>query len=66
MHQLESQAAADGLIHEHLRLHKAEKETRKVRGLIFGAGLVCAVMAALTIWRFAPWWRGELLTQDPC
>jgi S-DNA-T family DNA segregation ATPase FtsK/SpoIIIE len=32
--QLERQAAADGLLNDHLRLHKAGKETRKQRGTI--------------------------------
>ena len=34
LHKLERQAAADGLLSDHLRIHKAGKETRTARGLI--------------------------------
>jgi DNA segregation ATPase FtsK/SpoIIIE, S-DNA-T family len=60
LHLLESQAAADGLIHEHLRLHKVGRETRKGRGLILAvsaAGVIIA-LAALT---YAPRWAWALL-----
>jgi S-DNA-T family DNA segregation ATPase FtsK/SpoIIIE len=43
---LESQAAADGLIHEHLRLHAAGKKTRAARGTILA---VCAVLVLVAI-----------------
>jgi S-DNA-T family DNA segregation ATPase FtsK/SpoIIIE len=46
LHKLERQAAADGLLSDHLRIHKAGKETRTARGFILGAcsaGLVGAV-----------------------
>lgn len=42
MQVLESQAAASGNITEHLRLHKAGKDTRKARGIILA---LCAVAA---------------------
>jgi S-DNA-T family DNA segregation ATPase FtsK/SpoIIIE len=43
---LESQAAADGLIHEHLRLHAAGKKTRTARGTIL---VVCAVLVLAAV-----------------
>jgi S-DNA-T family DNA segregation ATPase FtsK/SpoIIIE len=58
--QLERQAAADGLLNDHLRLHKAGKETRKQRGTILAlclAGLIVAVVAMVA---FAPWWAWGL------
>jgi S-DNA-T family DNA segregation ATPase FtsK/SpoIIIE len=57
---LERQAAADGLIHDHLRLHKAGKDTRTARGIILGAGAV-VVAAALVILSRAPVWAQVLL-----
>jgi DNA segregation ATPase FtsK/SpoIIIE, S-DNA-T family len=57
---LERQAAADGLIHDHLRLHKAGKDTRTARGIILGAGAV-VVVAALIILSRAPAWAWVLL-----
>jgi S-DNA-T family DNA segregation ATPase FtsK/SpoIIIE len=48
LHRLEHQAAADGLLSDHLRIHKAAKETRTARGLILAvcaAGLVAAAVA---------------------
>ena len=40
--QLEHQAAADGLLNDHLRLHKQGKETRKQRGTILALCLAGA------------------------
>ena len=57
---LEYQAAADGLLSEHLRLHKQGRETRKARGLILAlclAGLTIAIVAMAV---FAPWWGWAL------
>jgi S-DNA-T family DNA segregation ATPase FtsK/SpoIIIE len=52
---LERQGAADGLLSDHLRIHKAGKVTRTARGLIL---LACAVglVAALVILSQAPAW----------
>ncbi len=58
--RLEWQAAADGLLNDHLRLHKAGKETRKQRGTILAlclAGLAVAVVAMVV---YAPWWGWAL------
>ncbi len=46
--RLERQAAADGLLSDHLRIHKAGKDTRTARGIILAvcaAGLLAAVAA---------------------
>ena len=53
---LERQAAANGLLTDHLRIHKAAKETRRARGTILAlclAGLAAATAAMVLI---APWW----------
>jgi S-DNA-T family DNA segregation ATPase FtsK/SpoIIIE len=57
---LERQAAADGLLSDHLRIHKAGKETRTARGLIL-AGCAVVVVAALVILSRAPAWAWVLL-----
>lgn len=58
---LERQAAADGLLNDHLRLHRAGKETRKGRGLIIlaCAGLAIAALDAMAL--RSPWWGWALL-----
>jgi len=58
--QLERQAAADGLLNEHLRLHKAAKETRKARGLILALCLAGLILVAAAMAAFAPWWAWAL------
>ena len=58
--RLEWEAAANGLLNEHLRLHKQGKETRRARGTILAlclAGLAAAVAAMVV---FAPWWAWAL------
>ena len=57
---LEREAAANGLLNDHLRIHKAARETRKARGTILAlamAGLAAAVVAMVA---FAPWWGWAL------
>jgi S-DNA-T family DNA segregation ATPase FtsK/SpoIIIE len=62
LHKLERQAAADGLLSDHLRIHKAGKETRTARGLILaGCAVVVVVVAALVILSRAPAWVWLLL-----
>jgi DNA segregation ATPase FtsK/SpoIIIE, S-DNA-T family len=61
MARLESQAAADGLVSDHLRIHKAGKETRKARGLILAISGAAAVFVVVTMVRFAPWWAWVVL-----
>jgi DNA segregation ATPase FtsK/SpoIIIE, S-DNA-T family len=58
--KLEHQAAADGLLSDHLRIHKAGKDTRTARGLIL-AGCAVVVVAALVILSHAPVWAWVLL-----
>jgi DNA segregation ATPase FtsK/SpoIIIE, S-DNA-T family len=58
--KLERQAAADGLLSDHLRIHKAGKETRTARALIL-AGCAVVVVAALVILSRAPAWAWVLL-----
>jgi DNA segregation ATPase FtsK/SpoIIIE, S-DNA-T family len=53
--QLERQAAADGLINDHLRIHKQGRETRKARGTILALCLAAAVVATIAELRFARW-----------
>ncbi len=65
---LEHQAALNGLIHEHLRLHKAGKDTRKARGLIIAvcAGLALALLGAVT-WYGQAWpWLVLAAVAIPC
>jgi S-DNA-T family DNA segregation ATPase FtsK/SpoIIIE len=59
--RLEWEAAADGLLNEHLRLHKQGRETRKARGIILGVCLALAATGAVAMSRFAPWWGWALL-----
>jgi S-DNA-T family DNA segregation ATPase FtsK/SpoIIIE len=58
--QLERRAAADGLLSDHLRIHKAGKDTRTARGIILAVCAV-AVIAALAALARAPWWAWVLL-----
>ena len=58
--QLERQAAADGLLSDHLRIHKAGREVRTTRGAIL-AGCAVVVVAALVILSKAPPWAWILL-----
>jgi DNA segregation ATPase FtsK/SpoIIIE, S-DNA-T family len=58
--RLEWEAAASGLLTEHLRLNKQGREVRKARGTILAlalAGLAAAVVAMVV---FAPWWGWAL------
>ena len=57
---LERQAAADGLLNDHLRLHHAAKETRKARGLILALCLAVLAIAVTAMAAFAPWWAWTL------
>jgi hypothetical protein len=61
MRLLDMQAAADGLVHDHLRLHRAGKETRRTRGVILAISAACALALLAAMWRFAPWWAWAAL-----
>jgi S-DNA-T family DNA segregation ATPase FtsK/SpoIIIE len=58
--RLERQAAADGLLSDHLRIHKAGRDVRTARGLIL-AGCAVVVVAALVTLSQAPAWAWLLL-----
>jgi S-DNA-T family DNA segregation ATPase FtsK/SpoIIIE len=60
MAQLEHQAAADGLLNEHLRMHKQGRETRKARAIIVGVTAALILVAVDAMVRFAPWWAWGL------
>jgi S-DNA-T family DNA segregation ATPase FtsK/SpoIIIE len=60
MQRLESQAAADGLLSDHLRIHKQGRETRKARGVILAIGAAAAVVA-IALLSHAPAWAWVLL-----
>jgi DNA segregation ATPase FtsK/SpoIIIE, S-DNA-T family len=57
---LERQAAADGLLNDHLRIHRAAKETRKARGIILAACLVALIIVTVAMVALAPWWGWAL------
>jgi DNA segregation ATPase FtsK/SpoIIIE, S-DNA-T family len=59
--RLERQAAADGLLSDHLRIHKAGREVRTVRGVILAACAWVVVAAVVIMARFAPPWAWILL-----
>jgi len=58
---LEHQAAADGLLNDHLRIHKQGRETRKARGIILAVTAVVVLVAVDAMARFAPWWAWGIL-----
>jgi DNA segregation ATPase FtsK/SpoIIIE, S-DNA-T family len=54
--RLEWEAAASGLISDHLRLHKQGRETRRARGTILALALAGLGAAGAALARFGPWW----------
>jgi DNA segregation ATPase FtsK/SpoIIIE, S-DNA-T family len=58
--KLESEAAASGLLNEHLRLHKQGRETRKARGTILALCLAALIVGVVAMVRFSPWWGWAL------
>jgi S-DNA-T family DNA segregation ATPase FtsK/SpoIIIE len=59
--RLEWQAAADGLLSDHLRLHRQGRETRRARGTILAVCLVVLAAALVAMARFAPPWVWPVL-----
>jgi DNA segregation ATPase FtsK/SpoIIIE, S-DNA-T family len=55
MSRLESQAAADGLLSDHLRIHRQGRETRKARGIILALGAAGVIVAVAGL-AYAPGW----------
>ena len=64
--RLEWQAAADGLLNDHLRLHRQGRETRKARGTDPRrcASPPLAVLVLVMV-AFAPWWAWALAARAP-
>lgn len=56
MTELERQAAADGLLNDHLRLHRQGRESRKARGIIVAVCVFALFVAADVMWLYAPRW----------
>ncbi len=54
--KLEWDAAASGLLNDHLRLHKQGRETRKARGSILALCLAALTAAVVAMVAFAPLW----------
>jgi DNA segregation ATPase FtsK/SpoIIIE, S-DNA-T family len=61
LYQLEHQAAADGLLSDHLRLHRQGRETRTARGIMVGLTAFTVLVLGLAAWRFAPRWTWLLV-----
>lgn len=54
--ELEFRAARAGLINDHLRIHKASKETRKIRGIYIAAATAAVLLAGAAMWMLTPHW----------
>ena len=61
LYQLEHQAAADGLLTEHLRIHKQGRESRTARGIILAVCAVLLAVAAVAGDHYLPGWAWILL-----
>src|SRR5262249_59203454 len=59
--RLEGQAAADGLLNDHLRLPRQGRETRRARGTILALCLAALAAAAAAMAASAPPWAWALL-----
>ena len=55
LYQMEHQAAADGLLTDHLRIHKQGRESRTARGIILAACAVLAAAAVLLASQYVHW-----------
>jgi hypothetical protein len=53
--RLERQAAADGLLSDHLRIHKARRDVRTTRGFILTAG-AAGLVGAIGFLSLGPPW----------
>jgi DNA segregation ATPase FtsK/SpoIIIE, S-DNA-T family len=54
LYVLEHQAAADGLLTDHLRLHRQGRETRTARGMMLLVAAVVTLIAVVVAAKFAP------------
>ena len=58
--KLEWEAAAAGLLSDHLRLHRQGRETRRARGTILALCLAALAAGLVAMVAFAPWWAWAL------
>ncbi len=56
LYRLEHQAAADGLLTDHLRIHRQGRETRTARGIMVALAAAVALIGLLIGVHLAPWW----------
>jgi S-DNA-T family DNA segregation ATPase FtsK/SpoIIIE len=61
LYRLEHQAAADGLLTDHLRIHRQGRDTRTARGIMLAISAFVLLVGCLVIARFAPSWTWILL-----
>jgi S-DNA-T family DNA segregation ATPase FtsK/SpoIIIE len=61
LYKLEHQAAADGLLTDHLRVHRQGRETRTARGLMVLLAAFAVLVAGLVAKRYAPGWAWPLV-----
>jgi DNA segregation ATPase FtsK/SpoIIIE, S-DNA-T family len=61
LYQLEHQAAADGLLSDHLRIHRQGRETRTARGIMVGLTAFATVVVLAVMAKYAPAWTWVLL-----
>ena len=59
-YRLEHQAAADGLLTDHLRIHQSGRVSRTARGYIVGICAAVALFVVLALSQIAPWWAWAL------
>jgi DNA segregation ATPase FtsK/SpoIIIE, S-DNA-T family len=55
LYKLEHEAAANGDLPAHLKLHRQGRETRTARGIMLALASFGAVVVALILLKFAPW-----------
>jgi DNA segregation ATPase FtsK/SpoIIIE, S-DNA-T family len=55
LYQLKHQAAADGLLSDHLRIHRQGRDTRTARGIILAVAAFIALVCLVVVLKWAPW-----------
>jgi DNA segregation ATPase FtsK/SpoIIIE, S-DNA-T family len=55
LYKLEHEAAADGLLADHLRIHRQGRDTRTARGIILAVGAFIVLVVVVVVVKFAPW-----------
>jgi DNA segregation ATPase FtsK/SpoIIIE, S-DNA-T family len=56
LYKLEHQAAADGLLTDHLRIHRQGRDTRTARGIMVGCTAFATLVVLAVLARYAPVW----------